>query len=211
MSELDAVTPPRKGSRANRLTPLLVAPRPAIVLQPATPTTPPATPIVNTALLSPPSLKRRSSSKSKPASVSLPPRPASAPPKLVSFNRPRTPDNSSSWYFSKNSLAARRSGRTVTVPPPPLGQSLVVPCLLILTHLTHPPVRPTTFWRRATKSGVSDPSYSPSFHLIRRSAFIAAGLDLDKPLVDLSAFSVESRTLRANLVVIPRPIHDVFG
>ncbi|KAF9644528.1 hypothetical protein BDM02DRAFT_3073309, partial [Thelephora ganbajun] len=56
-----------------------------------------------------------------------------------------------------------------------------------------PPVRPTTFWRRANRSGVSDPSYSPSSHLIRRSAFIGAGLDLDKPFADLSAFSVESR------------------
>ena len=58
---------------------------------------------------------------------------------------------------------------------------------------------------------MSDPSYSPSSHLIRRSAFIAAGLDLDKPFADLSAFSVESRILRANLVIVPASAHDVFG
>ena len=137
MSKVDVANPPRKSPRPNQLTPLLISQRLAIVLQPATPhVTPPSTPIINTALLSPPSLERRSSSESKSAPNPPPPRPASAPP---TFNRPSSPttsDNSLPWYLSRNSLIARRTGRTVTVPPPPLGQSLVVPYSLALC-LTH--------------------------------------------------------------------------
>jgi hypothetical protein len=47
---------------------------------------------------------------------------------------------------------------------------------------------------------VSGSNYSPSSHLIRRSTFIAAGLALDSPVADLSAFGVEARTLN---VVLP--------
>ena len=54
-------------------------------------------------------------------------------------------------------------------------------------------VRPTTFWRKTRRSGVTGASYSPSSHLIRRSTYIAAGLELDKPIADLSALCVESR------------------
>lgn len=53
--------------------------------------------------------------------------------------------------------------------------------------------RPTTFWRRTPRSGVTASSYSPSSHLIRRSTFVAAGLSFDKPMADLSALGVESR------------------
>ena len=143
MFEDDVVNPPSKGSRLSKLTPLLVSPKLAIVIQPATPTTPhatpPTTPITDTTLLSPPSLKRRLSSRSEPTPNPLPPRPASAPPKLVSFNQPSslaTSDNFPPWYLSRNSLIARRTGRTVTVPPLPLGQSLCVPYPLFLTLLT---------------------------------------------------------------------------
>jgi hypothetical protein len=53
--------------------------------------------------------------------------------------------------------------------------------------------RPTTFWRRNPRSGVTASSYSPSSHLIRRSTFVAAGLPFDRPMADLSALGVESR------------------
>lgn len=129
MPEGDATSPPSKRSKKDQLTPLLVFSNLAIVLEPATPTTPrntpPTTPKTNSALLSPPSLKRRSPYRTEEfTSPPLPPRPASAPPRLVSLNQPSTPsasDNSPPWYLSRNSLAARRAGRTVTVPPPPLG------------------------------------------------------------------------------------------
>lgn len=54
-------------------------------------------------------------------------------------------------------------------------------------------VRPTTFWRRAHRSGVAAATYSPASHLIRRSTFIAAGLAFDAPMHDLSALGVETR------------------
>ena len=37
-------------------------------------------------------------------------------------------------------------------------------------------VRPTTFWRKTRRSGVTGAPYSPPSHLIRRSTYIAAGL-----------------------------------
>ncbi|KJA15835.1 hypothetical protein HYPSUDRAFT_71787 [Hypholoma sublateritium FD-334 SS-4] len=73
-----------------------------------------------------------------------------------------------------------RSGELVR-PPPPL-------------------LRPTTFWRKTRRSGVTGPSYSPASHLIRRSTYIAAGLTFDSPVHDLSALCVESRV---GFIVIP--------
>ncbi|GLB42633.1 hypothetical protein LshimejAT787_1200820 [Lyophyllum shimeji] len=70
-------------------------------------------------------------------------------------------------------------------------------------ELIRPPpplLRPTTFWRKTRRSGVSGPSYSPSSHLIRRSTFIAAGLTFDAPTHDLSALCVESRI---GFIVVP--------
>ena len=137
----DVASSPSRGPRASQLTPLLVSPNLAIVLQPATPTTPPNTPPVppiNPSLLSPPSLKRRPLSNSEAGPTTPPPRPASAPPRFASFNQPNrppaTPPDSPPWYLSGNSLTARRSGRTVTVPPPPLGQYLLIPVITYLTH-----------------------------------------------------------------------------
>jgi len=63
-------------------------------------------------------------------------------------------------------------------------------------ELVRPPpplLRPTTFWRKAHRSGVAAATYSPSAHLIRRSTYIAAGLAFDSPMHDLSALCVESR------------------
>ncbi|KIM60285.1 hypothetical protein SCLCIDRAFT_26775 [Scleroderma citrinum Foug A] len=53
--------------------------------------------------------------------------------------------------------------------------------------------RPTTFWRKTRRSGVTGASYSPSSFLVRRSTFVAAGLSQDTPGFDLSALGVESR------------------
>lgn len=81
------------------------------------------------------------------------------------FNSP-----SSTWVNASSSLAPCE----LLKPPPPLH-------------------RPTTFWRRTPRSGVTSSSYSPSTHLIRRSTFIAAGLPFDRPMYDASALGVESR------------------
>lgn len=61
-------------------------------------------------------------------------------------------------------------------------------------------LRPTTFWRKTRRSGVTAASYSPSYHLIRRSTFVAAGLDFDTPSHDLRAYCVENRI---GFIVVP--------
>ena len=63
-------------------------------------------------------------------------------------------------------------------------------------------VRPTTFWKNTRRSGVTGASYSPSSFVIRRATFIAAGLPLDQPTADLSAFGVESR-IGCSVVYLP--------
>lgn len=96
--------------------------------------------------------------------------------------------------FPEDTLPVRQSVQTepsayartkdtveVSVPPPPL-------------------FRPTTFWRNAKRSGVTGSSYSPGTYVVRRSTFLAAGLTLDNPVSDLSAFGVESRV---GFVVLP--------
>ncbi|TFK38553.1 hypothetical protein BDQ12DRAFT_723390 [Crucibulum laeve] len=82
---------------------------------------------------------------------------------------------------SLTSFAASTRGGELVPPPPPL-------------------LRPTTFWRKTRRSGVTGASYSPSSHLIRRSTYIAAGLTFDAPVHDLSALCVESRV---GYIVIP--------
>ncbi|KAF7305467.1 hypothetical protein HMN09_00799400 [Mycena chlorophos] len=75
-------------------------------------------------------------------------------------------------------------------------------------ELVRPPpplLRPTTFWRRAHRSGVAAASYSPASHLIRRSTFIAAGLAFDAPMHDLSALGVESRITGEEGITRPSP------
>ncbi|KAF8632135.1 hypothetical protein AX15_002029 [Amanita polypyramis BW_CC] len=90
-------------------------------------------------------------------------------------------------FTSYSEGAGGRFGTSDLLPPPP------------------PLLRPTTFWRKTRRSGVTAASYSPSYHLIRRSTFIAAGLDFDTPTHDLSAFSVENRV---GFIVVP-PDHSL--
>ncbi|KAJ3831323.1 hypothetical protein F5878DRAFT_636322 [Lentinula raphanica] len=80
---------------------------------------------------------------------------------------------SSPYSWSGHGYGKSRNG-DILRPPPPLH-------------------RPTTFWRRTPRSGVTASSYSPSSHLIRRSTFVAAGLPFEKPMADISALGVESR------------------
>ncbi|KAF8151520.1 hypothetical protein B0H34DRAFT_784706 [Crassisporium funariophilum] len=90
---------------------------------------------------------------------------------------PRNPKRS---FTSFTSRPINRTGELVR-PPPPL-------------------LRPTTFWRKTRRSGVTGASYSPASHLIRRSTYIAAGLSFDAPVHDLSALCVESRV---GFIVVP--------
>ncbi|KAF9219058.1 hypothetical protein BS17DRAFT_718703 [Gyrodon lividus] len=131
---------------------------------------------LNTALLSPP--KNTFKATRSPPQVPQP-RPSSAPPLLTpsvtstSDSEPLTPPRANFSRRVFSSFAPTNKGE-LSRPPPPL-------------------FRPTTFWRKNKRSGVTGASYSPSSHLIRRSTFIAAGLSLDRPAADLSALCVESR------------------
>lgn len=80
--------------------------------------------------------------------------------------------------------------------------SSLFPSLFFWVQLvsTYYAVRPTTFWRKTRKSGVSGASYSPASHLVRRSTFLAAGLPFESPHHDLSALCVESRV---GFIVVP--------
>ncbi|KII84892.1 hypothetical protein PLICRDRAFT_345338 [Plicaturopsis crispa FD-325 SS-3] len=120
----------------------------------------------------------------KATRVQPPPRPSSAPP----YN-----DNPISDLASK-------SDTSLLVSPPPRAKFNRRRTTSFAASRTGeparppPPVfRPTTFWRKTRRSGVTGAAYSPSSHVIRRSAFVAAGLSLDRPQSDLSALCVESR------------------
>lgn len=95
------------------------------------------------------------------------------------------------------SVAPKHTGELVRPPPPLCKLHLIVHIHPILLFIT---VRPTTFWRKTRRSGVTGASYSPSSHLIRRSTYIAAGLTFDSPVHDLSALCVESRV---GFIVVP--------
>ncbi|KAI0084553.1 hypothetical protein BDY19DRAFT_987478 [Irpex rosettiformis] len=84
--------------------------------------------------------------------------------------------------------------------------SAVRPTAHLPVDLIPPPpplFRPKTFWKNTKRSGVTGASYSPSSYLIRRSTFIAAGLSLDQPVADISAFGVESRV---GIIYLPSDI-----
>ncbi|KAF7290689.1 hypothetical protein MIND_01309200 [Mycena indigotica] len=104
-------------------------------------------------------------------------------------NPPRPPRRNHTMfgagYMHVSEGMTMRGGELVR-PPPPL-------------------LRPTTFWRRAHRSGVAAASYSPASHLIRRSTFIAAGLQFDAPVHDLSALGVESRITGEEGITRPSP------
>ncbi|KAI0065077.1 hypothetical protein BV25DRAFT_1868870 [Artomyces pyxidatus] len=157
-------------------TPLLT---PMVVVEMAGSPTAPVSPVRvrDESLLSPYTSRRHPSRRSR--SISAPPLPIHSPAvkktdsasqSVQPFPRPRV--------FS--STPSRPTPELVR-PPPPL-------------------LRPRTFWRHTARSGVTSFSYSPSSHLVRRSTFVAAGLDFDRPFADLSAFGVESRI---NILVLP--------
>jgi len=114
---------------------------------------------------------------------------------------------------SFTSLAVDRPttrGGELVRPPPPLRKSnlyrRVWPIHIYQFYHSSKPVRPTTFWRKTRRSGVTGASYSPASHLIRRSTYIAAGLTFDAPIHDLSALCVESRV---GFIVVP-PDHSLL-
>ncbi|KAF9467548.1 hypothetical protein BDZ94DRAFT_965167 [Collybia nuda] len=167
--------------------------------RPQTPSTPrrSRSPRFDSSLLSPPI----NTWKSKPQrprhrptrSQSAPP--SRTPPKDLKAGIIEGPDVAADLALSVLATPRSRSTRNLTAfptGPTTQGGELLPP--------PPPLLRPTTFWRKTRKSGVTGPSYSPSSHLIRRSTYIAAGLTFDAPIHDLSAFSVESRV---GFIVVP--------
>ncbi|KAJ7689043.1 hypothetical protein B0H17DRAFT_1067566 [Mycena rosella] len=161
-----------------------------------------AGPYIDLALLSPPinTWKARSRSRTETGRPRhRPTRSQSAPPTQTTFvNAPGPPSPSASVDdFGFHDVSPRipiRRSRTSFTP----GYSYVAEGGMTMRggELIRPPpplLRPTTFWRRAHRSGVAAASYSPASHLIRRSTYIAAGLTFDTPMHDLSALCVESR------------------
>ncbi|KAJ7076103.1 hypothetical protein B0H15DRAFT_1026715 [Mycena belliarum] len=122
----------------------------------------------------------------------------SAPPTQTTFIAPGPPSPATSVdnFGLLPALRPIRRSRTSFAP----GYSSVAEGMTMRGgELVRPPpplLRPTTFWRRAHRSGVAAASYSPSSHLIRRSTYITAGLSFGSPTHALSAFCVESRLTR---------------
>ncbi|KAF9559393.1 hypothetical protein CPC08DRAFT_525951 [Agrocybe pediades] len=143
--------------------------------------------VVDSNLLSPPINTWKSRPRHRPTrSQSAPPERRSAPT-ATAQQEVYQEENSKSQEqlnfvprFTKRSFTSFTANRQTTQggelvrPPPPL-------------------LRPMTFWRKTRRSGVTNASYSPATHLIRRSTYIAAGLSFDAPIHDLSALCVESR------------------
>ncbi|KAF4622454.1 hypothetical protein D9613_009479 [Agrocybe pediades] len=143
--------------------------------------------VVDSNLLSPPINTWKSRPRHRPTrSQSAPPERRSAPTAPAQQEAYQEENSMSQEQlnfvprFTKRSFTSFTSNRQTTQggelvrPPPPL-------------------LRPTTFWRKTRRSGVTNASYSPATHLIRRSTYIAAGLSFDAPIHDLSALCVESR------------------
>ncbi|KAJ7083975.1 hypothetical protein B0H15DRAFT_951727 [Mycena belliarum] len=150
-------------------------------------------------LLSPPintGKAPRSRSRADDRPRHRPTRSQSAPPTQTTFDiapGPPSPAASVDNFGHLPALRPMRRSRTSFTP----GYSYVAEGMTMrggeLIRPAPPLLRPTTFWRRAHRSGVAAASYSPSSHLIRRSTYIAAGLSFDSPMHDLSALCVESR------------------
>ncbi|KAJ7641643.1 hypothetical protein FB45DRAFT_360390 [Roridomyces roridus] len=164
-----------------------------------------APPETDHGLLSPP-INTWKASRGRPENRTRhrPTRSQSAPPAQTSFILPDVPPSTAESVddlrpqprrsrtsfggmgYSYVSQGMTMKGGELVRPPPPL-------------------LRPTTFWRRAHRSGVAAATYSPSSHLIRRSTYIAAGLQFDTPIHDLSALAVETRTVGEDGIVRGRP------
>ena len=182
------------------------------------PTSPPRrsrTPrVVDSNLLSPPVNTWKSRPRHRPTrSQSAPPeRRTPAPdvekgPESATFNHealgfvPRSPTRSFTAFTIDRQTT--RGGELVRPPPPLRKCTLHWKISLVnasFVNFSFKLVRPTTFWRKTRRSGVTGASYSPASHLIRRSTYIAAGLAFDAPIHDLSALCVESRV---GFIVIP--------
>jgi hypothetical protein len=148
--------------------------------------------VVRESLSSEPEISSRDTRKPRAASFTelRAPRPSPRSPSIPMFRRRRT------------SRERDDGSCRLTSPPPGLRESHI-PCTCHLLISGNVPVRPTTFWRNIPRSAVAKPDFSP---VIRRSTFIAAGIQVDGPLSGLSALGVETRGLPAPVILPPELI-----
>jgi hypothetical protein len=121
------------------------------------------------------------------------------------FGTPRPPARSSSTPTLRRRRTSRErddGGCRLASPPPGLRESRISRACQLLTPGTMP-VRPTTFWKNIPRSAVAAPDFSP---VIRRSTFIAAGIQVDRPLSGLSALGVETRGPPTPVILPPELI-----
>ncbi|KAG5637501.1 hypothetical protein H0H81_004326 [Sphagnurus paluster] len=159
-------------------------------LDPTSPAYIPRSSRLDSSLLSPP----LNTWKSRPRPRHRPTRSQSAPPERKSRKEEEEEEDKPSAEkpveltpIEFAQPAPRKSLSEIPSNPSTRGGELIRP--------PPPLLRPTTFWRKTRRSGVSGPSYSPSSHLIRRSTFIAAGLSFDAPVHDLSALDTDESTV----------------
>ncbi|TRM66789.1 hypothetical protein BD626DRAFT_565874 [Schizophyllum amplum] len=89
-------------------------------------------------------------------------------------------------------------------------RSLTTPCAGELVRPEPPLLRPSPFWRHTPRSGVTPLAYAPGSALVRRSTFIAAGLDLAPGTKgDLRALCVDARVREKSLIAPPTGIEGV--
>ncbi|KAF7328739.1 hypothetical protein MVEN_02502600 [Mycena venus] len=126
-----------------------------------------------------------------------PTRSQSAPPTQTKFVEAADPPSPAASVDNFNDHLSPPPRRSIRRSMTGFGYSYSVEGMTMRGgELVRPPpplLRPTTFWRKAHRSGVAAATYSPSAHLVRRSTYIAAGLAFDAPMHDLSALCVESR------------------
>ncbi|KAL1742722.1 hypothetical protein HDZ31DRAFT_83928 [Schizophyllum fasciatum] len=130
---------------------------------------------------------------------------------------PRSPDmdddteSCRSMAFSDTTFNRSTFGPEGIVGPRLMQRrSLTTPCAGELVRPEPPLLRPSPFWRHTPRSGVTPLSYAPASALVRRSAFVAAGLDLVPGTKgDLRALCVDARVRAKNIVAPPTGIEGV--
>ncbi|TFK51219.1 hypothetical protein OE88DRAFT_1735157 [Heliocybe sulcata] len=142
-----------------------------------------------------PQRHRRQRSSSAPPPLQLPPAapysaaPSSAysqaSPRVASPRQPAT-------------APLPRKSNSLPLPAPKPSYLGVNPRTGILLPPPPPLFRPTPFWRHQSRAS----SPTSQHHLVRRSTFLAAGMELEKPYSDLSALGVEMRVGKAGVLVM---------
>ena len=149
-------------------------------------------PVVRESLSSEPELSSRETRRQK-----------AAPSGELRAPRPPTRSTSAPAVRRRRTSRERDDGSCRLASPPPGLRESRISCTCQLFTSGAAVVRPTTFWRNIPRSAVAAPDFSP---VIRRSTFVAAGMQVDRPLSGLSALGVEARGPPAPVILPPELI-----